>query len=106
MSDKHTPGPWYAESGHKQQNGQVYWQITDGNDAIMQNQFCWCQGSHEANARLIAAAPDLLEALEAALNEADGVKITAWEDAARAAIAKARGADFAPRSDDVGQNDA
>jgi len=62
MENKHTPGPWYAESGHEQRNGQLYWQVTDGNDAIMQNQFCWCQGSQEANARLIAAAPDLLEA--------------------------------------------
>ena len=88
--NKHTPGPWYAESGHEQRNGQLYWQVTDGNDAIMQNQFCWCQGDQEANARLIAAAPDLLEALEMAL---------VWLDyegkydvqGIRASIAKARG---------------
>jgi len=88
--NKHTPGPWYAESGHEQRNGQLYWQVTDGNDAIMQNQFCWCQGSQEANARLIAAAPDLLKALEIAL---------VWLDyegkydvqGIRSAIAKARG---------------
>ena len=58
-----TPGPWEAESGHEQQNGQLYWQVTDGRDAIMQNQFCWCQGDQAANARFIAAARDLVPAL-------------------------------------------
>lgn len=58
-----TPGPWYAESGHVQQNGQLYWQVTDGSDAIMQNQFCWCQGSQDANARRIARVPDLEDAV-------------------------------------------
>lgn len=89
MENKHTPGPWYAESGHEQQNGQLYWQVTDGNDAIMQNQFCWCHGSQEANARIIAAAPDLLEALDRAVAEFDSN--TDWRMVARAAIAKARG---------------
>ena len=60
-----TPGPWMAESGHEQSNGQLYWQVTDGSDAIMQNQFCWCKGDHAANARLIAAAPDMLDAIAA-----------------------------------------
>lgn len=58
-----TKGPWVAESGHVQQNGQPYWQVTDGSDAIMQNQFCWCQGDHEANARRIARVPDMEAAL-------------------------------------------
>ena len=97
--NKHTPGPWYAESGHEQRNGQLYWQVTDGNDAIMQNQFCWCQGSQEANARIIAAAPDLLDALELMCKQTENMAKLAgvWLDgnvgyvAARAAIAKARG---------------
>lgn len=63
LLDGVTPGPWYAESGHVQQNGQLYWQVTDKNDAIMQNQFCWCQGDHAANAHFIAAARDLVPAL-------------------------------------------
>ena len=58
-----TPGPWDAESGHEQQNGQLYWQVTDGRDAIMQNQFCWCQGDQAANARFIAASRELVPAL-------------------------------------------
>jgi hypothetical protein len=54
-----------------------------------------------ANARLIAAAPDLLAALENILHEADfdsdgdsasrGEKLLAIEDMAKDAIAKARG---------------
>ncbi len=93
MENKHTPGPWYAESGHEQRNGQLYWQVTDGNDAIMQNQFCWCQGSQEANARLIAAAPDLLEALEM-MRDNETIRAVCpspiWATIT-AAIAKARG---------------
>ena len=58
-----TKGPWFAESGHVQQNGQLYWQVTDGSDAIVQNQFCWCRGNHDANARRIARVPDMEDAL-------------------------------------------
>lgn len=71
-----TPGPWEAESGHVQQNGTLYWQVTDGADAIMQNQFCWTRGDAAANAALVALAPDLaarvieLEAENARLREA------------------------------------
>ena len=64
--NKHTPGPWQVEFGHTQQlSGSVYWQVHDGSDAIACNQFCWA-GNAEANARLIAAAPDLLDALMSA----------------------------------------
>lgn len=60
---KHTPGPWQIEFGHTQTaSGIQYWQVTDGADAICCNQFCYT-GDAEVNARLIAAAPDLLEAL-------------------------------------------
>lgn len=52
----------------------------------------------EANARLIAAAPDLLAALESAIDQIEGVGVEDWAGAegldfsdARAAIAKARG---------------
>jgi hypothetical protein len=62
MADaKHTPGPWDLEFGHQQKDsGLTYWQVTDGADAIACNQFCWAKNS-EANGRLIASAPDLLE---------------------------------------------
>lgn len=59
LLDKATPGPWEAESGHEQRNGVLYWQVQDDSDCIMQNQFCYTRGDAEANARLIAASPDL-----------------------------------------------
>jgi len=74
-----TPGPWQAESGHEQQNGQLYWQVTDGRDAIVQNQYCWCQGDHAANARFIAWCREGVPALLADLAAKD------------AAIARLRG---------------
>lgn len=80
-----TKGPWQAASGHVQNGGKLYWQIEDGMDAIMQNQFCWTQGDAEANARLIALTPTLaadliriraevatLRASEARMREAEG----------------------------------
>lgn len=69
LMDGVTDGPWVAESGHVQQNGQLYWQVTDGAHAIVQNQFCWCQGDHAANARFIAAARDLVPALLSERND-------------------------------------
>lgn len=96
----HTPGPWTVEDGHTQRDsgGIRYWQITDGQDAIACNQFCYAGSSPEvnaANARLIAAAPDLLAALEMMI--ADFADYPASErpclafDRARAAIARAKG---------------
>lgn len=52
---KHTPGPWAVVSGHDWHSGQQYGvkDVAPLNHTIT-----------EANANLIAAAPDLLEALE------------------------------------------
>jgi hypothetical protein len=98
---KHTPGPWVPEFGEsyrvraKQDGGQV---------AIMMN----LKGQHglisrrtgaevAANARLIAAAPDLLEALKTCVAFIEDAHIIeaqwGWEPvkAAKAAIAKAEG---------------
>lgn len=77
-----TPGPWAAESGHTQQNGQLYWQVNNEYDAIMQNQFCWAQGDHAANARFIAASRDLVPAMAAEI-----ARLTAERDEARALVA-------------------
>jgi hypothetical protein len=50
------------------------------------------EADHEANARLIAAAPDLLAALEWAVDTADAEQYEAdWYADARMAIAKAKG---------------
>ena len=83
---KHTPGPWVATHA-------------DGNDLIVKSgdievvAGCgwrgppYMRGNPDADARLIAAAPDLLEALHGVLRVAD--RATDEFDAARAAIAKA-----------------
>ncbi|MHC3750731.1 hypothetical protein ACYKDZ_17825 [Stutzerimonas stutzeri] len=96
---KHTPGPWLVE-------GRTVYALNDDG----YNRFsALVQDAHtpgdelEANARLIAAAPDLLEAAELALEVAegwihdqlDGTGIAGEAlgklDSVRAAIAKARG---------------
>lgn len=85
----HTPGPWTAQLSR-----------TDG--YIMKGAFCVasvgdCCEPRDANARLIAAAPELLAALELfesitrtpELNGHLPVFLREFEQAARAAIAKA-----------------
>ena len=101
MTAKHTPGPWYALRG--QRNISIRYKTGDGllpmvNVASVRGQFPTdCPyGSSEANARLIAAAPELLEALQKMLPELRGLSIvsdTAAEMSreAEAAIAKATG---------------
>jgi len=71
----HTPLPWHIEEGHIQRdsNGIRYWQITDGQDAIACNQFCYAGYDPEvnaANAALIVRAVNSHEALIAALESA------------------------------------
>jgi hypothetical protein len=86
---EHSPGPW-----HYQQKSDVYTHIVRAD----KHRFI-CQLSHhpeaEANARLIAAAPELLEALKSAtfalalIAQADGNE--SYLEVAHAAIAKAEG---------------
>ena len=85
----HTPGPWHTA-------GEQGVQIRSQRDQIAK---VWCMRGNEwkANARLIAAAPDLLEALReyrAAILFAQDKQalmsaIKSADDKARAAIAKA-----------------
>lgn len=82
---KHTPGPWSLDK---------YGVIRDANlcrvEASGLSLICGVRDVDDiafANTRLIAAAPDLLEALEAVVKVAD--RDTVEFDAARAAIAKA-----------------
>lgn len=87
---EHTPGPWAYEN----YRGTVHVFVDNegGTPSI-----CKLVGNDkDANARLIAAAPDLLEALEDLFCVADeayeGDGKFAWNPSnARAAIAKARG---------------
>ena len=87
-----TSGPWVVERAD-----DAYCIANVGNLVIMP---CGGKVKHdnaEADARLISAAPDLLEALEMIVAEADsytartGKPVYNWLDQARAAIANARG---------------
>jgi hypothetical protein len=106
---KHTPGPWFADSGGKIWRRDPSELYQNGGGVAGDEPLAWTyegwsdeglQGYPvEANARLIAAAPDLLEALEFMLsvfNETypdvadDEEDREAWAKA-RAAIRKATG---------------
>ena len=79
---KHTPGPWHTA-------GDQGVQIRSQRDQIAK---VWTMRGNEwkANARLIAAAPELLEALKAVLaNSLDSKGLADAHKQARAAIAKA-----------------
>lgn len=88
METKHTPGPWtilgadYAEGAHVS--------IVPPNAAQVASVKKF--DNWQANARLIAAAPDLLAACIGALQSADemGIECPGADDL-RAAIAKATG---------------
>lgn len=90
--DRHTPGPWRAEEFDCTTG---FWAVTcDGGDIV----YATLQSAHvAANARLIAAAPELLEAVRQFTAAAErGAKVFLDERGsclrnARAAIAKATG---------------
>lgn len=67
---KHTPGPWHACE-------DKYSKVIANNGFICDG-FWWCGNTNEgiANARLCAAAPDMLEALEAIVDQ----DAKDWED--------------------------
>ena len=82
----HTSGPWLIQK-RKSSGINVY----GGHNAAERIAIVdgWISEEEEANARLIAAAPDLLAALKGVVRLSDR-KHEAW-DRARAAIAKAEG---------------
>lgn len=99
MSAKHTPGPW--EFGHGYTPGASTFDLygPGGREVIASAMYenMWLSAydadTNAANARLIASAPDLLEALQSLVaNLAEGDFISETRiDAARAAIARATG---------------
>ena len=83
---KHTPGPWYATTMGKAGWVDVFAHGVDIPIASTRHQ------DQEANARLIAAAPELLEALQSVLDNClDSEGLCTAHAKARAAIAKATG---------------
>ena len=93
MKSAHTPGPWQYGSGKLSNSIQVYVGAQNIASVTMLNHY----EPADANARLIAAAPDLLEALRALIKTADMYwtedKSTTWPalEESREAIAKAIG---------------
>lgn len=93
---KGTPGPWVAVFNN------VFWEICPENrqetDPYTIGDVCASDpknpgsGLQEANANLIAAAPDLLEALQILLQSVEGNHVTVGDcNQAQSAIAKALG---------------
>jgi hypothetical protein len=80
---KHTPGPWHVIPKGATFAGDI---ANERGEVVAQ---AYGTG-HKANARLIAAAPDLLAALQWAMDNAEWSNDTATgTDPIRAAIAKA-----------------
>jgi hypothetical protein len=90
---KHTPGPWQARGSTVLAKSRIGTNCTDADVAVYGAPLVCESIRSDANARLIAAAPDLLEALRSLELSADlpamfndPVRVKA-----RAAIAKAEG---------------
>jgi hypothetical protein len=96
----HTPGPWNADGYHVRQSGQCGTRMisdvcyTGPHHTPPEEYPKSCRIADEANARLIAAAPEMLEALEMLITiepnyfSADAYERSLWENA-RDIIAKA-----------------
>jgi hypothetical protein len=92
MTTQHTPGPWRYQDVRSQKE-HVYFRIEAKDGAVG---FAYKHNNdEEANARLIAAAPDLLAALEGLLAGSERhifhTECQKERDAASAAIARAKG---------------
>ena len=98
MTVKHTPGPWRVEVDT---DPEASWERKWPTINAEKYEVVGCEGFYGdyetdmANARLIAAAPDLLEALQRLLNAENDEYLTpiGVRNLARAAIAKATGKD-------------
>ena len=87
----HTPGPWKVEYSEGDE-----WEVLAGANLPIAYISGWAGHSTEVNARLIAAAPDLLAALagiiEIGKRDLTNPKYDAYFEEARAALKKAGGA--------------
>ena len=100
MNTKHTPGPWRLSTSNplavntSSAEMAIGIATTHGTDDSNYSSFFPSLEQAEANARLIAAAPELLDALQSLLARvsSDIIANQCWHEeqrAARAAIAKA-----------------
>ncbi|MBF0151730.1 MAG: hypothetical protein HQL84_17060 [Magnetococcales bacterium] len=93
---EHTPGPWTVT---RHRDGSGGYLITDSKVVIRATTYgCNTHEEENANAHIIAAAPELLEALESLVDQV-ALHLSAFRvgpldtniEAAKAVIAKARG---------------
>ena len=80
----HTPGPWKAVDDYGR------WEIESRLHAIATVNDNPPQ--HKANARLITAAPSLLEALVELIDQLEGIGIIEWHGAEGLSLSQARAA--------------
>lgn len=92
MTSKHTPGPWETDRNnvHTGQIATIHHCLNNDWVEVWSENWPIDEAEQEANARLIAAAPELLEALHRLVDATDP-ETTGWSEAV-AAIAKATGA--------------
>lgn len=97
---KHTPGPWFVSGVRFRMNGGEWHSINRYDEAKKQDENIACVGFDPRNgagltdARLIAAAPDLLEACKRASAILRGDGAPGWgvaKDILNTAIARAEG---------------
>ena len=87
MTEKHTAAPWIRSEEYSQDYYYSGYSISTGNDDDL---IADCI-NEEADADLIAAAPDLLEALELVATDVDWHKGSPTLKLIKAAINKAKG---------------
>ena len=100
MTSKHTPGPWKLEFNRLISNRACSWTFR-ANGYLIGESFLTGTSEGEANAHLIAAAPEMYEALRVLAEEMEycnrespqsmHMTIPYWAKRARAALAKAEG---------------
>ena len=93
---KHTPGPWVWDDDGATLRGPRNMKVLQDGEGLwnLWNSATLKDGMGEANARLIAVAPELLEALKELMEYAGIIEErcdTVATNKARAAIAKAEG---------------
>lgn len=104
MSRRYTPGPWEASEGYPSDIWHVDMPSRGYSVVVSRGEEDWDMPVEEvqANARLIAAAPELLDCLIWAVDFAEGSRdipgstldnpvFNGWIDRCRKAIAKAKG---------------
>ena len=88
MKSQHTPGPWFVSLGEVVKTGTLICSPCDGNN---QNKQLLPIAERTANAYLIAAAPDMLDALMQIVANAGIYHPDTIIEIAKDALNKARG---------------